>query len=112
APDAAIDLRGLSPRMETRTLRLPGLFPTLVVDRPEDRADRLAMPLDTLWIDTAEERMVLVFRGDIAVSSTAAPDVRRLLVVLGRREVDRAELLPVLPRVLPCFAVEPPVTTR
>jgi len=76
-PDAEIELVGLSRYGERRRLRLPGLAPVVAVELPwQDEALVIDMTLDTLWIDTDQERMVLAWRGAMLVRNDGSEIVR------------------------------------
>ena len=111
--DATIELFSLSlaPHAPTRALRLPDLRPIVYVEHDDNRVERYDPVIDTLWIDVENERCVVVFREDFRVDSTSAPDVDRILIGVADREIEREELLPLLPRVAPRFAVEATVAT-
>lgn len=111
--DATIELfsLSLSPHAATRALRLPGLRPIVYVEHDDNRVERYDPVIDTLWIDVEGERVVVVFRDDFKVDSTRAPDVDRILIGVADRAIEREELLPLLPRVAPRFAVEATVAT-
>ncbi|MEP7120932.1 MAG: DUF2169 domain-containing protein [Byssovorax sp.] len=104
--DATIELFSLSTRATKRTLGLPGLRPTVYVEHDDNRVERHDPIIDTLWIDVEGERCVVVFREDFLVVSARVPDVDRILIGVALREIEREELLPLLPRVAPRFGVE------
>lgn len=81
APDAVVELEGLSPD-GARRFQLPGLAPVVLVDARGDLAAEVELACDTLWIDTDRELAVLVWRGHVEVSSPRAPEVERILVAL------------------------------
>ena len=111
--DATIELFSLSlaPHAATRALRLPGLRPIVYVEHDDNRVERHDPVIDTLWIDVEGERCVVVFRDDFRVDSTRTPDVDRILIGVADREISREELLPLLPRIAPRFAVEATMAT-
>jgi hypothetical protein len=76
------------------------------VEHDDNRVERYDPVVDTLWIDVEGERCVVVFRDDFRVDSQRVPDVDRILIGVALREIEREELLPLLPRVAPRFAVE------
>jgi hypothetical protein len=104
--DATIELFSLSAQAAKRALRLPGLRPTVYVEHDDNRVERYDPVIDTLWIDVEGERCVVVFREDFSVHSARVPDVDRVLIGVALREIEREELLPLLPRVAPRFGVE------
>lgn len=104
--DAIIELFSLSTRAARRSLRLPGLRPRVYVEHDDNRIERYDPVIDTLWIDVEGERCVVVFRDDFRVDSVRAPDVDRVLIGVADREIEREELLPLLPRIAPRFGVE------
>jgi hypothetical protein len=92
-PRSVLRLAGLS-REPALEIALPGLAPRVRVDfRGRRGPSELAMDLDTLWLDTDGQRLVLVWRGHFAVANAGATDVERLVVTMAPTPVETADLV-------------------
>jgi hypothetical protein len=81
--DARILLSGLSPRAPRRTVVLPGLAPRVLCDlEGYERLSEVELFCDTLILDTDRELCMVLWRGEIPVSSWAAHEVGQLTVAL------------------------------
>lgn len=81
APDAPVALRGLSADGD-RSFRLPGLKPRILVEARGERMADLELCCDTAWFDTDRELLVLVWRGSVALASTNAREVTRIVAFM------------------------------
>lgn len=100
-PGMEVQLVGLSPRAEQRTLVLPELFPRAFIDhRDRSELSECYLFCDTLLLDTDRERAVLVFRGIFELTSLSAAEINRLVITLDRPSKLRStgEILRELPR--------------
>jgi hypothetical protein len=89
AADSTVELHGLS-RHGDRSIALPGLVPRLRVESRWHDERELELAIDTLWIDTDLERMVLVWRGQLELMRDSS-EVSRLLLALERMGSERGE---------------------
>jgi uncharacterized protein YjbI with pentapeptide repeats len=77
-------LKGLHPSAETLECRLPGLrVRWFIADHQDDRPRfrEVLLNLDTLWVDTENQKLVLLWRGVAPVSSKKMREVDDLLIV-------------------------------
>ncbi|WP_158745591.1 DUF2169 domain-containing protein, partial [Acidisphaera sp. L21] len=66
--DEELWFENLHPKHPRLRCQLPGVVARIFVERPES-FDDVAARLDTIWVDPASERLVLVWRGTAAVDS-------------------------------------------
>jgi len=104
-PDATIELRQLSAGGAERQIRLPALAPRVYVDCGDDEGALVNPPCDTIWIDTDEDRIVLVWRGVVLVNPS---QVERMIVALEPAQGGRnlRAMLRAAPRARFAFAAE------
>lgn len=83
AGDEEVFLQNINPEHPKFTTRLPGRRVRCLVERVVDGEQRTIEPtmhLDTLWIDSDVQRLVLVWRGHVEVADEDCDDVERILI--------------------------------
>ncbi|MEN6632537.1 MAG: DUF2169 domain-containing protein, partial [Candidatus Polarisedimenticolia bacterium] len=83
AGDETLTLENLRPDAPRFEARLPGVRPRLFAVRTIDgapRAEEVELKLDTLWIDAAAPKLVLVWRGRMSIASRRMKDVAAALL--------------------------------
>jgi hypothetical protein len=93
------NLLSTHPRIETR---LPSMHPTAFVVASEGAsADLVPLACDTVWIDTAREKMTLTWRGFVAVPTEDAERLSTLVVVASSKDrAPRAQDIELLVRAI------------
>jgi hypothetical protein len=109
APDVEIGLEGLSPSAPRVTLPLPALAPRAFVEARFGPRNEVPLRRDTIWIDADARKIVLVWRGAVAVPSLDKPAIERFVISLEDARSPRSisEILRQLPRGAFSYAVEP-----
>ena len=83
AGDETLTLENLRPDAPRFEARLPGVRPRLFAVRAIDgapRAEEVELKLDTIWIDAAAPKLVLVWRGRMSIASRRMKDVAAALL--------------------------------
>lgn len=84
APDALIELTGLSARGPVRRIQLPGLVPQLHVDGGLYGEGLARLRCDTLFIDTDAERIECVWRAVSPVKRSSLDAIGDMLISIER----------------------------
>lgn len=88
-PGATIELVGLSPRAPRRLIEVPKVAPRAVLASRFGVDIDVQMACDTVWIDTDEERLVLVFRGSAPLPNGSTRTLDRADVWLDDLDAPR-----------------------
>jgi hypothetical protein len=86
-PDARVTLEGLALGGQPRVIELPGLVVHVTVEASWG-AEQVPLSCDTLWIDTDEQQICLVWRGAVDLRPEAG-GVRRIIAALEHRDRPR-----------------------
>lgn len=89
APDATIELIGLSPRASRRVLKLPGLVPQLKVDGGLYGEGLARLRCDSLHIDTDAEVIECVWRAVSPVKRSSIDSIGEMLLSVERAAAPR-----------------------
>ncbi|MFO0982199.1 MAG: DUF2169 domain-containing protein [Planctomycetota bacterium] len=95
--DEAIDFVNLHPSHPRFESRLPGIRPRLFVlesgtgdDQTREPFREVSLQIDTLWVDPAKEKLILVWRGLHPVRSKGMKEISA--IVIGREPMDHPAL--------------------